>query len=255
MLLILGAALGGYWFYVRPVLLSEVPAPWQFVNMPQSLAPPVPPETHLPPQDLAAFALNFAPLPDAPTEVIGESRPPVERPVNRIEPPPTPAVPRAPLPEARRNSVAIGKLRAPTPRALPSTPLTGEAPPMVVGEAVDLGIAGTASPLLADPGSDVAPPPGSRLAIGGQLQPPRLISSPPPIYPPNARRQRVQGEVVMDALVDETGKVVETTVISGPLALQSAAREAVRGWKYAPARLNGEPIPVHATVNVRFALN
>ena len=129
---------------------------------------------------------------------------------------------------------------------------------MVVGAAVDLGVAGTESSLLAGAPTEVAPPPPptrSRPAIGGQLQPPRLLSSSPPAYPPDARRQRVQGEVVLDALVDETGKVVEMAVTSGPPALQSAAREAVRNWKYAPARLNGEPIPVHTTVKVRFNLN
>jgi TonB family protein len=82
-----------------------------------------------------------------------------------------------------------------------------------------------------------------------------LISSTPPVYPAAARAQRVQGVVILDALVDETGKVAETTVISGPLSLQSAAKEALQSWKYEPARLNGEPIPIHTKVNLRFNLN
>ena len=256
-LLVAGTALGGYWFYLQEGMFSDIPAPRQFVTVPRSLAPPpVPPQAHSAAEDPGPTALNPAPLPlpAAEAHVISESGSPVQ-PVNRIEPPPAP-IARAPLPEARRNSVAIGKLQAPSPRTLPSTPVTGEAPPMVVGATVDLLVAATESPLLAGTGSDAPPPPpGSRSTIGGQLQPPRLISSPAATYPPNARRQRVQGEVVMDALVDETGKVVETTVISGPVVLQSAAREAVRSWRYAPARLNGDPIPVHTTVNVRFSLN
>jgi len=256
-LLVAGTALGGYWFYVQEGMFSDIPAPRQFVNMPRSLAPPpVPPQAYSAAEDPGATTLNRAPLPlpAAEAHLISESGPPVQ-PVNRIEPPPTP-IARAPLPEARRNSVAIGRMQAPSPRTLPSTPLTGEAPPMDVGATAGLGVAPTEGPLLAGTGSDAPPPPpGSRSTIGGQLQPPRLISSSPATYPPNARRQRVQGEVVMDALVDETGKVVETKVISGPVALQSAAREAVRSWRYAPARLNGDPIPVHTTVNVRFSLN
>jgi protein TonB len=123
----------------------------------------------------------------------------------------------------------------------------------MVGAVNDLGNTGTANPFLTVIGPGTAPPP--RPGPGGQLQPPQLISSPPPAYPANARAQRVQGVVVLDALVDETGKVVETVVISGPLLLQSAAQEALRNWKYQPARLNGEPIPVHTKVNLRFNLN
>jgi protein TonB len=259
-LLVAGTALGGYWFYVQQSVSSDIPAPRQFVNMPKSLAPPpVPPEANFLAADLGAAVMNSAPLPLPEGEVnaIIEAESPLEpvnRPVNRTEPPSRPDA-SAPLPEARRNTLAIGKLKAPAPRTLPSTPLAAEAPPMVVGAAVDLGIAGTESPLLAGAGADLAPPPGSRLAIGGQLQPPRLLSSAPPIYPANARRQRVQGEVVLDALLDETGKVAKMTVISGPVALQSAAQDAVRKWKYAPARLNGAPISVHTTVSVRFSLN
>jgi len=254
--LLVGAALGGYWTFGRGGILADAPAPQQALNVPRSLAPPpVPPEVYIPVDDPAASAPNPAPLPEAQTDVIIESPPSVERPVNRVQPPPAP-VARAPLPAVRRNSVTIGNLQAPAPRTLPSTPVSGEAPPMIVGAAVDLGVAGTDSRFLAGTGTDAAPPPpSSRPAIGGQLQPPQLISSTPPAYPAGARAQRVQGVVVLDVLVDETGKVAETTVISGPLSLQAAAKEALRNWRYEPARLNGEPIPVHTRVNLRFSLN
>ena len=66
--------------------------------------------------------------------------------------------------------------------------------------------------------------------------------------------QHIQGTVVLDALVDENGKVVETEVIAGPQPLVPAAQDAVRNWKYKPAQLNGRPIAVHTKVSVRFSL-
>jgi len=89
---------------------------------------------------------------------------------------------------------------------------------------------------------------------GGHLQPPRLLSSPPPIYPKAAQEARVHGVVVIDALVDVTGKVVEMTVISGPQQLTQAAMDNLRKWQYEPARLNGEVIPTHVKVSINFNL-
>jgi protein TonB len=125
---------------------------------------------------------------------------------------------------------------------------------MVVTAPVDLGVVSGASALLPGRGTDDAPPKPTP-SVGGQLQSPILVSSTPPAYPASARSQRIRGVVVLDALVDETGKVAETTVIAGPPALQAAAQAAVRSWRYQPARLNGEPIPVHIKVSVRFNLN
>lgn len=255
-LLAVGAAIGGYWFYRQGRMLPDAPAPQQTVNVPQSqVEPPILPEAIFPADDPTAAALNPAPLPEAQTDIIIESRPPVERPVNSVQPPPVAAA-RAPLPAVRRNSLAIGKLPTPVMKTMLSTPVSSEAPPVLDGAVNALVDSGMANTLLAGTGTDAAPPPpSSRPALGGQLQPPQLISSTPPAYPARARAQRVQGVVVLDALVDETGKVVETTVITGPLSLQSAAQEALRNWRYQPARLNGQPIPVHTRVNVRFSLN
>jgi TonB family protein len=61
--------------------------------------------------------------------------------------------------------------------------------------------------------------------------------------------------VVLDVLVDETGKVAETSLVVGHPLLQAAATDALQAWRYQPARLNGEPIPMRIRVNVRFNLN
>jgi protein TonB len=56
----------------------------------------------------------------------------------------------------------------------------------------------------------------------------------------------------VDALIDANGNVTELKVISGPPILRQPAMDAVRQWKYDPARLNGQPVALHLGVTVRF---
>jgi TonB family protein len=88
-----------------------------------------------------------------------------------------------------------------------------------------------------------------------QSEAPKVISSPPPIYPPVARAENIEGIVILDILVDATGKVTQTKAISGPVQLQPAAVEAVRYWKYQPARDNGQPIAQHMQLSINFRLH
>lgn len=92
-------------------------------------------------------------------------------------------------------------------------------------------------------------------AVGGEVQPARLIHAVLPSYPQIARSSRVAGDVTLDALVDESGNVLDVKVIAGPLLLRDAAMEALRQWKYEPARLDGQPTPMHLTVTVKFQAN
>ncbi len=87
-----------------------------------------------------------------------------------------------------------------------------------------------------------------------QLKPVRLIFSRPPVYPAMARKNRTEGEVVIHARVDETGKVTQMRVISGPATLHQAALDALQQWKYEPATLNGKPVAVDTAINIRFRL-
>jgi len=97
-----------------------------------------------------------------------------------------------------------------------------------------------------------APKPERR--IGGEVMTARLISSTPPAYPLLARSQGVEGDVTLDALIDETGRVTRIKTISGPNLLQQAATAAVRQWKYEPATLDGNAVPMHLTVTVKFRM-
>ena len=96
--------------------------------------------------------------------------------------------------------------------------------------------------------------PAAPITVGGDAKPARLLSSVAPVYPQMARNQRVSGDVKIDALIDASGRVSAMKIISGPALLHQAAQDAVRQWKYQPATLNGQPVPMHLTVTVQFKL-
>jgi TonB family protein len=75
-----------------------------------------------------------------------------------------------------------------------------------------------------------------------------------PIYPPEAREEKVSGTVVLHAVISKTGAVSELQVTSGPELLQASAMEAVRTWHYKPFLLNGKPVAVATTINVTYNL-
>jgi TonB family protein len=81
----------------------------------------------------------------------------------------------------------------------------------------------------------------------------RITNQTVPIYPPAALRKRMEGTVVMDATIDEDGRVREPFVISSPGSLLDiAAMDAVKQWRYRPLLINGEPICVTTTISVVF---
>ncbi len=101
-----------------------------------------------------------------------------------------------------------------------------------------------------------APPPVVKrvVRIGGNLKPPKQIYSEAPQYPVLAKQAQIQGTVIIDAVIDEQGNVVQARVVGGPALLISAALQTVLKWKYEPSYLNGQPISVEMHVEVRFIL-
>ena len=82
-----------------------------------------------------------------------------------------------------------------------------------------------------------------------------LIVQRVPAYPEIAKMSRVQGDVVMQALISKEGTVKRVHVMEGDSRLRSAAEEAVYKWRYRPYVLNGRPVEVATTVTVNFNLN
>ena len=100
------------------------------------------------------------------------------------------------------------------------------------------------------------PPPKKKdpIRVGGNVQSSKLLHRVEPKYPELAKRARIQGIVLLQVTVGETGDVVDIKIIRGHPLLNDAAVSAVQQWKYSPTLLNGEPVPVIATVTVNFIL-
>ncbi len=97
-------------------------------------------------------------------------------------------------------------------------------------------------------------------SIGGDfafrsVQGPEKVLAPEPGYTPSAREERLEGEVVLQAVVSETGDVEDIEVLKGlELGLTEAAIEAFRSWKFRPALHNGTPISAIYTNTFIFSL-
>lgn len=75
-----------------------------------------------------------------------------------------------------------------------------------------------------------------------------------PVYPESARQSRIEGVVVLDAIIDECGHVVELKPISGPTELVTASMTAVKQWEYRPYISSGQSVPVETQLRVSFKL-
>ena len=95
------------------------------------------------------------------------------------------------------------------------------------------------------------------LAGVGDVTNPVLIpeSKVEPEYPELARVARLEGNVILQAIIDRNGDVVNVRVIKGqPMGLSEKAIEAIRQWKFQPATLNGKPVDVYYNLTVNFRL-
>jgi protein TonB len=95
----------------------------------------------------------------------------------------------------------------------------------------------------------------SQIGKAGDIKEPRKTRSIPPVYPENARRARLEGVAVVEAVISPAGCIRSVRHVSGPGLLAVAALQAVSGWAYTPTLLNGDPVPVIMTVTVNFRLN
>jgi protein TonB len=109
----------------------------------------------------------------------------------------------------------------------------------------------TSGPLPTPPAPPVEPKP---VRVGGVIRKPRQLVNVAPLYPDIARISRIEGIVIMEAILDATGKVESVRVLSGQPLLVDPAVRAVRQWRYTPTELNGVPVPVLMTITVRFSL-
>jgi TonB family protein len=81
-----------------------------------------------------------------------------------------------------------------------------------------------------------------------------LVNHTMPVYPAEAKKEKVSGKVVLDAIIARDGTIADLRVVSGPALLQQSALDAVKEWRYKPYLLNGETVAVDTTINVVYTL-
>ena len=95
---------------------------------------------------------------------------------------------------------------------------------------------------------------GDRVQLSPQTQQ-TVTRSVPPDYPLLARQMKVQGAVVLQALISKEGAIQELQIVSGPVILATAAREAVKQWRFKPYYQNGNPVETEARITVNFTIS
>ena len=199
-------------------------------------------------------------LPQPPTMMAFVAAPPPPPPP---PPPPAPAQPARKI-EPRAAAPTVGQFAAPVeaPTAVRPEPAGEEISGIEGGVegGVPGGVAGgVVGGLPEAPPPPPPPPPPAALKgpvrIGGQVRMPTLIRRVEPTYPPSAVSARLQGVVILEAIVNEEGTVKEVKVLRSvnPL-LDREALTAVRQWRYQPVVLNGTPVPFVLTVSLSFSL-
>lgn len=90
---------------------------------------------------------------------------------------------------------------------------------------------------------------------GKPIDVPKLVKKVNPAYPAEAKKEKVMGAVVLEILIDQKGKVAEAKAVkSVDDRLSKAAIDAVKQWEYEPAKVEGKPVKVKASVTVMFRL-
>jgi protein TonB len=103
----------------------------------------------------------------------------------------------------------------------------------------------TAAPKIATP---------KRVTVSQGVTSGMLIRKVQPAYPPLAKQARIQGSVVLQAVIGKDGSIQNLKAVSGHPMLIPSALDAVRQWRYKPYFLNGEPVEVDTQVTVNFTL-
>ena len=181
-------------------------------------------------------------------------------------PPPPPAAAPVKVVKQIQTDIVNGALRTPTkipqkiqmikeeeapPPVMASSGVVGGVPGGVPGGQMGGVIGGIISSTpMAVP--KVAAP--QRVRVSQGVSAGLLVRRVNPTYPPLARQARIQGQVVLRAVISKDGSIEGLTLVSGHPMLAPAAIDAVKQWKYKPYLLNGEPVEVDTEVLVNFTL-
>jgi|SRR5450830_936921 protein TonB len=200
--------------------------------------------------------VDEVPEPPIPVQFYASAPPP--------PPPPPPAAPKAAPKQAAQKPTPTTPTRVMAPTVMPDvipTRLAAPEPEPSPSEGVEGGVeggvpggvvGGVKGGTVGGTGQDL----GAPLRIGGDVKAPVLIQRIEPSYPEAARKTRMQGVVILEAIITPEGHVANVRVLKSVNALLDAAAErAVTNWMYKPATLNGRAVSVYLTVTVNFQLH
>jgi periplasmic protein TonB len=205
---------------------------------------------------LPMLVTHTLPLPELTTTLVAPPAP---------APPPPPASPAAHAPVVKASPVQLDALRTPTqiPKTVDTAPESATpAPPSTVagvpGGVVGGVAGGTPGGVLGgilNSGSAPAQPKLQRVKVSQGVSQGLLTHKVEPRYPALAKQARIQGSVVLNAVISKQGAIQNLRVVSGSPMLVPAALEAVKQWRYKPYVLNGSPVEVETNVTVNFKLS
>jgi protein TonB len=198
------------------------------------------------------------------------------------KPEPSVSQPKTPATAAPANSNAAASTSTSTPKAaatnnapapvvkrapdVPALPTSSGAP--AVSSTLALGTPNAATLAASNNGgapvvktNDDLPPPPVKPLIKASLRPisggvlnGKAVEMPKPVYPETARRARMTGVVMVEVVVDLSGKVIGARAVSGPEMLRDAAERAARQAKFTPTLLSGQPVRVAGLISYNFSL-
>ncbi len=160
----------------------------------------------------------------------------------RFQPPPPPQQQEIPKPKAKK---------VPIPDPTPDEP-----EPIRLEDEIEPEIDLPDTDLIFDI-PDGPPPiaPSGPIHVGGDVRAPEKIKAPSPQYTEIARKARIQGVVIIQAIIGKDGTVQNVKLLKGlPMGLDKSAMDAVKNWKFKPATLNGKPVAVYYNLTVNFSL-
>ncbi|MBI2897718.1 MAG: energy transducer TonB [Deltaproteobacteria bacterium] len=177
---------------------------------------------------------------------------------------PAPAQAAAPAPRRRFTARKVISTAPPPPPSEPSPydtpfeapapctgadcggPTGGTGPPNATGTAI--GGSGTGT------GTGPAPPPPAPMYLTSGMTRPRLLSGAQPQYTAQARRARVEGDVVVRIEIGEDGRVRDTKILRGLALLDEEVLRVVRGWRFSPPMHRGRAVSIYLIQRISFHL-
>jgi len=180
-------------------------------------------------------------------------------------PPPEPQPEEPPPPEPEARKIPVPDPTPEEPEPVPEPDPEPEPPdPEDVVEWVDEPIDTPPQPEMprVDTTVDIPkgppppPAPTGPIRVGGDVRAPVKTSGHDPDYTAAARNAKIEGVVIIEAIIDKNGNVRSTKVLKDlPMGLATNAESAVKAWRFRPATLNGRPVEVYYNLTVNFTLN